>query len=53
MATSVNGCLSREDAQRVEVTEERRFHRDMSRLLFGVTIAWIAVLSYVVGAVVM
>jgi hypothetical protein len=40
-------------AQASDISTERRFHRNMSRLLFGVTVAWVVVLSYGVAAAVM
>lgn len=36
-----------------EISEERRLHRSMSRLLIGVTVLWIVALTYGVSAMLM
>jgi hypothetical protein len=53
MIKHISRLLFRNSTQATEISKERRFHRDMSRLLVGVTIVWVAALSYAVVAALM
>jgi hypothetical protein len=53
MIKDIGRLLFAYSPQATDISKERRFHRDMSRLLVGVTIVWVAALSYAVAAALM